>query len=119
MCFGGLVDFSDSLYQPGFVHCPDLIQNDLTRFSLESSRHTGGIGPAFSGHRCHDDSIDMMVHLVRGNDEAMAGLADFTTFGGIETHEKDVEPGNYHIQSFRSHWDVDGASGSISLSSPW
>jgi hypothetical protein len=85
---GGIVDLSDLLDQPGFLHCADLIQHNLTRFSLESGLQTGEIGPAFSGHRCHDDSIDVMVHLFRGNDEARACLADFTNFAGIETHEK-------------------------------
>jgi hypothetical protein len=45
----------------------------------------------------------MMVHFVGGNDEARAGLADFTAFGGVEPNEKHVESGGYHVQSFRSH----------------
>jgi hypothetical protein len=52
----------------------------------------------------------MMVHFVWRNDEARAGLPDFTAFGGVEPNEKDVESGSYHVQSFRSHWDVDTVS---------
>ena len=100
---GGHVDLADALDQAGLVHRPDLIQHDLARFPLESNLHAGGVGTALGGHRYHDDGVDMVVHFVRGNDEAGAGLADFTTLGGIETHEKDVEPRDYHVQFFRSH----------------
>lgn len=100
---GSCVDLADALDQPGFVHRPDLIQHDLTRFPLESNRHVGRVGTALGGHGGHDDGVDMVVHFVRGNDKAGAGLADFTTRGGVETHEKDVESGGYHVQSFRSH----------------
>ena len=118
MRFGSRVDLADALDQAGLVHRPDLIQHDLTRFPLESNRHAGGVGTALGGHGGHDDGVDMVVHFVRGNDEAGAGLADFTALGGVETHEKDVEPGGYHVQFFRSHRDVDGASRSMSWSSP-
>ena len=103
MRFGGGVDLADAFDQPGFVHGPHLVQYDLAGFPLESNRHTGGVGAALCGHGGDDDGIDMVVHFVRGNDEAGAGLADFTAFGWIEAHEKDVEPGGYHVQFFRSH----------------
>jgi hypothetical protein len=45
----------------------------------------------------------MVVHFVLGNDKAGAGLGDFSALGGVETHEKDVESGGYHVQFFRSH----------------
>ncbi len=43
---GGCVDLADAFDQPGFLHRPDLIQHDLTRFPLESNRHAGGVGTA-------------------------------------------------------------------------
>jgi len=103
MRFGGCVDLADAFDQPGFVHGSHLFQHDLAGLPLESNRHTGGVWAALCGHGGDDDGIDMVVHFVRGNDEAGAGLADFTAFGWIETHEKDVEPGGYHVQFFRSH----------------
>ena len=103
MRFGGGVDLADAFDQPGLVHGPDLIQHNLAGFPLESNRRTGGVGAALCGHGGNDDGIDMVVHFVRGNDEARAGFADFTAFGWIETHEKDVESGGYHVQFFRSH----------------
>lgn len=107
---GGFIDLADALDQPGLVHCPDLVQHDLPGFSFKSKRHAGGVRTSLCGHRCHDDGVDMMVHFVWRNDETRAGLADFTAFGGVEPNEKDVESGSYHVQSFRSHWDVDGVS---------
>ena len=80
---GCRVDLAHALDQPGFVHCPDLIQQDLTRFSLESNRQAGGVGTALGRHRGYDDGVDMAIHFVRRNDEAGAGLADFTTLGGV------------------------------------
>jgi hypothetical protein len=41
---GGPVDLADTLDQAGFVHRPDLVQHDLTRFTLESNGHAGGVG---------------------------------------------------------------------------
>ena len=100
---GGRVDLAGALDQAGLVHRSDLIQHNLTRFSLESNWHAGGVGMALGRHRGYDDGVDVVIHFIRGNDEAGAGLADFSTLGGVEAYEKDVEPGDYHVQFFRSH----------------
>ena len=71
---GGCINLAHAFDQTGFVHRPDLIQYDLARFSLESNRDTGGVGAALGGHGGDDDGIDMLVHFVRGNDEAWAVL---------------------------------------------
>jgi len=70
----------------------DLVENDLTRFAAESVRHAGGIGPPFRRHRGDEHRADVMVHLVRGNDEAWPGLADLPADGGIEGDTVDFEP---------------------------
>lgn len=119
------VDLSHALHEPAVIHGPDLIQHDLTRFAFESHRDAGGVGkalgqgcvsahPGWAGEsRCHggdDHGIDVLVHFVRGDDEARAGFADLTALGKIEAEEVDVEAGHYHVHSLRSH--VDGVADS-------
>lgn len=118
MRFGGRIDLADAFDQARLVHRSDLIQHDLTRFTFESNRHTGGVGTALGGHGGHDDGVDMVIDFVRRNDEAVAGLADFTALGVVEAHEIDLESGDYQVQFFRSHSGVAGVSRSRSWSSP-
>ena len=80
---GGFIKLPQPFDQPALVYGPDLIQDDLTRFSFESNRYARGVGTALGGHGGHDNRIDVLVHFVRGDDEAGAGLANFTAFGGI------------------------------------
>ena len=96
---GGFIKLPQPLDQPALVYGPDLIQNDLTRLSFESNRYASGIRTPLFGHACvlahagwagemavhggHDNRIDVLVHFVRGDNEAGAGLADFTAFGGV------------------------------------
>lgn len=42
---GGVVDLTQSLYQSVFVHGANLVQDDLSGFSLESDRNPRGILP--------------------------------------------------------------------------
>ena len=102
------VDLLHTLYEPTFVHRPDLIQHDLTRLAFESHRHAGGVGAPLCRHGGDDNGINVLIHFVRRDDKAGAGFADFTALGGIEADEVDVEAGHYHVHSFRSH--VDGAT---------
>ena len=103
MFSGRFVDPAQFLDEPAFVHCSDLIQHDLPRLALEAYRYARRIRAAFRRHGGDDDGIDVLVHLVRGNEEAGAGFADFPTFGGIEAYKEDIETGNYHRHSLRSH----------------
>ena len=114
VCFGGFVDLAEAFDQPVFVHCPNLIQRNLSRLALESHRNASGVGAAFCGHGGDDDGLDVMVHFVWRDDKAGTGFTDFTTVGGVEADEKDVEAGDYHVQSFRSHREDDGTTVSIS-----
>lgn len=102
------IDLSHAFDQPTFVHRPDLIQHDLTRLAFESHRHAGGVGTTFCRHGGDDHGIDVLVHFIRRDDEAGAGLTDFAALGGIEADEVDVEAGHYHVHSFRFH--VDGGA---------
>lgn len=110
---GCFVDFAQAFDQAALVHGPDLIQDDLAGLPFETKRHACGVRAAFRSHRGDNHGIDVMVHLVRGDDEAGPGLPNFTTLGRVEPDEKDVEPGRYHVQSFRSHLDVEADSRSI------
>lgn len=106
----GGIDCSRPFHQPLFVHGPDLIQHDLSRLSFEPHGNAGWIKPTLCCHGGDDDGVDVLVHFVRRDDEAGAGLADFTAFGGVEADEVDVEAGHYHVHSLRSH--LDGAADS-------
>ena len=97
-----VIDLSHTLDQPAFVHSPDLIQHNLTRLAFKPHRYAGGVGAAFRCHGGDDHRIDVLVHFVRGDDEARADFADFTALGGIEADEKDVEAGYYHVHSLWS-----------------
>lgn len=99
-------DRSYTLDQSAFVHCPDLIQHNLPGLTFESKRDTSRVGAAFRRHGSDDDRVDVVIHFIRGNDEAGTGLTDLTPLCGIETDEKDIEAGHYHVHSLRSHADV-------------
>jgi hypothetical protein len=106
----GFVDFAKAFDQSALIHGPDLIQDDLARLSFEPNLCTSRIGPPFRCHGSHNHCVDVMIHLVRGDDEAGTGFSNLTALGRIEPHEKHVEPGSYHVQSFRSHSEGVGAS---------
>jgi hypothetical protein len=110
LCACQFVDLSHAFHQPAFVYGPDLIQHDLSRLSLESHRDAGRIKPTFRRYGGDDDGVDVLVHFVRIDDQAGAGLTDFTAFGGVEANEKEVEAGHYHVHSLRSQ--ADGAADS-------
>jgi len=50
-----------------------------------------------------DHRLDVAVHLVRRDDEAGTGLADFVATGGVESDEVDLKARGYHCHSVRSH----------------
>ena len=108
----GFIDFTQTFDQSTLVHCSDLIQDDLAGLSFEPNLYTRGIGPPFRCHGSHNHSVDVMIHLIRGDDEARTGFSNLTTLSRIEPHEKHVEPGSYHVQSFRSHAEDGSDSGS-------
>lgn len=65
---GAVVDFAQPLYQAHFVDGADLVQDDLSGFSLESDGNPRGILSALRGHRRDDDSADVTVHLIGRDD---------------------------------------------------
>src|SRR3712207_3085793 len=75
---GLLVDQAEPPGEAGLVHGAELVENDLPPLPLKSARNPRRVRGALRGHRGDDDGPDEAVHLVRRDDEAGAGLLDFT-----------------------------------------
>jgi len=116
---GGVVDFTQPLYEACFVHGADLVQDDLSGFSLESDSNPRWILSALRGHGSNDHGADMSVHLVGRDDNAGSGFADFAAFGGIKANDLNLESGYYHRHSVLSHFVDASESRSSSASSPF
>lgn len=115
---GVVVELAHALHQPGLVHGADLVEDDLTFFSLEGERDAAGVVAAFAGHGGDDDGGDVVVHFVRRDDNAGPGFLYFVTPGGIEADEINLETRDrYHCHSVLSHSVADALSASRSLSS--
>lgn len=99
----GIADLSESPNQASVIDRADLIQNDLSVFSLEPNGDTGRIWTSFPRHRGYDNGSNVPVQLIGRDHHAWARLADFMSLGGIESHQIDIEAGCYHSHSVPSH----------------
>src|SRR5436853_2264693 len=88
----GLMNAAQPLDQSSLVHRANLIEHDMSGFSLKLDRDAGRIGPSLSGHGSHDHRLDVAVHLVRRDDESGTGLADFVATGGVESNDGVLKP---------------------------
>jgi hypothetical protein len=59
------VDFADLFDESSFVDCSNLIENDLSFFSIELTGHPRRVVISFRGHWSHDNRCNMVVHLIR------------------------------------------------------
>src|SRR5216684_4773987 len=98
-----LVDLAQPFHQPCLVHGADLIEDDLALLALEGKWNAGGVIATLGGHGRHDHGADMSVHLVRRDDHARAGLADFVTMSRVEGDEENIEAGDYQRHSVSSY----------------
>ena len=93
---GAWVKFAQAFDEAGFVHCTDLVKDDLAFFALEGERNAGRVITTLGGHGSDDDGGDVLIHLIGRNDDAWSGLADFVAPAGIKADEVNVETGNYN-----------------------
>ena len=80
---GACSNRSQFAYEPLSVYGTELIESDLTSFSLKTYRDPCGIGADNRGHGGDDDGPQMLVHFVRRDDQARATLLDFCPLGRI------------------------------------
>ena len=64
-CPGLEVKTAELADQPGFVHRPELVEDDLAGLALEPAWDASGISLPPRGHGSDDHRPDMVVHLVR------------------------------------------------------
>jgi len=83
VCTGVFIDLPQPFDQPALIYGPDLIQDDLAGLPFKVNRQASGVGAALRRHWGDDDGVDVLVHLVRGNDEAGACFTDFAAFGWV------------------------------------
>jgi hypothetical protein len=74
---------SQFAYEPLSVYSTELVESDLPSFSFKTYRDPCWIGARNRGQWGDDDSPQMVVHFVRGNDQARACLLDFCPLGRI------------------------------------
>src|SRR6266446_4622347 len=91
------------------VYGTELVQGHLPALSLKSHRYPRGVGPRDRSHGSDDDSPQMLVHFIRGNDQTRAGLLNLSPLRRIEDYQpdrilswRDRGP-TYHRHSLRSN----------------
>lgn len=102
------------------VHGPKLIENHESPPSPKSAGDAEGIGMPFRRERGHDERPEMVVEIVRRNDDAGPGLADLSATCRIEVDRENLPPADrgrsYHAHSFWSKRVAVGSSRSRSAS---
>jgi hypothetical protein len=81
---------SESFGEALDIHCPQLIKRNEPCAATEPAPWTPRVRASTGGHRCDDDSPEVVVQFVRGDDYAWPRLPNFTTERGIESNEEDV-----------------------------
>lgn len=89
--------------EPLGIDGPELIQCDETRSTLKATRYAPGIGSPARRHRHDDHGAQVLVQLVRRNDEAGAGLLDLAARRGIQPYEVHFAAGPGGPRYFHSH----------------
>jgi hypothetical protein len=99
---GARSGLSELAHQALLVHGAQLIQSYLSVFPLKAYRHSRRIGSHNRGHRCDNHSPQMLVHFIRGYNEARASLLDLYSLGRIQTYQPDLIASgraSYHCHS--------------------
>ena len=115
---GHVADSAKAANQPSLVDGTNLVQHDLTVFSLEAQGNTGGIDTACGGHGCHDDRGDVTVQFIRRDHDARASLLNLVPLRGIQADEIDLKTSDYHSHSVVSHFVGGSEPSSRRASSP-
>src|ERR1700674_5063806 len=89
---------SEHLHQSLPVYGTKLIQGYLPPFPLKPHRDPCGVGARDYSHGSDDDSPQMLVHFIGGDDQTRTGLLNLSPLGGIEDYEPDL------ILSWRDRW---------------
>jgi hypothetical protein len=58
------IDFPQFLYQSAFIHASDLIQNDLTPFSVKLAVNPSWVISALRRHWGYYDSGNVAIHFI-------------------------------------------------------
>ena len=88
----GQTDLSQPSDKAGLVDRSKLVEKDLPRFTLKSTRHTKGKVPGSRAHRCDDDRPEKLIHFVRGDDQARPSFLNFSAYRWVERDPIDLEP---------------------------
>src|SRR5690606_25943483 len=91
---------------PFAVDRAQLVQHDVATLLLEPAGHPKRVRMAASRQRRHDERSQMLVQLIRRNDDAGPRLLNRTAARRVELHEVDLAttgPASYHVHSSSSN----------------
>ena len=87
---GGGTDRPETANQPCPIYSPELVEDDVAVLLQEPARDAEGVGVAPRRHWSDEKRTEVLVQLIRRDDDAGSCLTDLATLGWIERNEVDV-----------------------------
>lgn len=106
---GGGTHLPETANQTCPVNSPELVEHDVPVLLLEPAGDAERVGVAPCGHWSDQERTEVLVQLIRRDDDAGSGLSDLTTLGWIEGNEVDVT--SLRCRHSHAHSDSSNAVG--------
>ena len=89
---------SEPFHQPLTVDRAKLIDSHVSGPLSKAASHTPGVGLSPGRHRRDDHCPEMLIQLIRRDDQAGSCFSDFAATGRIEFNQIDVATGRWRVR---------------------